>query len=87
MKVLMNAINNGTTVLLTGNRVAIVRDGMKNAMTRMVEVISGAPVREMGSIYIFDIVKVKIDDAWYETEMTERQRKRASEIKNALSFF
>ena len=87
MKVLMNAINNGTTVLLTGNRVAVVRDGMKNAMTRMVEVISGAPVQEMGSVYIFDIVKVKIDDAWYETEMTERQRKRASEIKNALSFF
>ena len=87
MKVLMNAINNGTTVLLTGNRVAVVRDGMKNAMTRMVEVISGAPVQEMGSIYIFDIVKVKIDDAWYDTEMTERQRKRASEIKNASSFF
>lgn len=84
MKVMLNTINNGTTVKLTGDRTAIVRDGMKNSMTRLVEVIAGGFCRETGSEYVFNILQVQVDGAWYEVEMTDRQKKRAAGIKDAL---
>lgn len=85
-KILTSAIRKGAKILLTHDRFATVEDNRRNSFIREVRLI-GIGIAEIGSTYVSDWVKVRIDDIWYDIELTQKQVEKAVSINEALKMF
>lgn len=78
---LTNEIKKGAMILMTHGRFGKMMDNKKGNI-RLVEVTNGVNGPELGSVYVWDIVGVQVEEATFtEVILTEKQKADHQRIK------